>query len=463
VVGNGDNPENGASDPADSGVILGIPRSTPGRPKDPAYSGVMRTRRSIPLLVAVLTTAVLPLGGARADIVSSDRYYANQTPYGDPASTSIVAPPGGYELFFVENVGRHGARSLTTSSAEKRALAVWKAASMQGRLTTRGKRFDDDLRTFQRAERKIGYGKLSRVGKAEWRGIGRRTATTYRDFWTASAAKGEKIAMQTSPVYRTKQSANYLRLGLQGQVPGLQTSGRTVNEDLLIESGASKAGRAAIAKVERRATVKAAARTVLKRLYKASYVNRLKDPVGKALDVYSLYATAPGMARDTRVTFADYVPVSAAKHLAEATDASNFYRFGPGVAGQRTSFKQAQPVLDDFFDALDARIAGGSTSAVFRLAHGEVTMPFAALIELPRSDRQASAGKAFSYGSNPWRGFVAGRLAGNVEWAAYRNASGDVLVTMRYNEQPVQFNDSCTPSATSPYFYRVSQLKSCLD
>ncbi|MET0766223.1 MAG: histidine-type phosphatase [Aeromicrobium sp.] len=422
----------------------------------------MRSRRGSVILTVLMTAALLAASGAQADIVSNDKFYANQTPYGDPASTSIVAPPAGYELFFLENVGRHGARSLTSSAAEKRALAVWRSASRQGQLTTRGKRFDDALRTFQRAEKKLGYGNLSTVGKAEWRGIGRRTADNYRGYLAASAAKGEKIALQTSPVYRTKQSANYFRLGLQGQVPALEAAPRTVNEDLLIDGGDSKAGRAAIAKVERRSSVRAAARTVLLRLYKASYVKRLKDPVGKALDVYLLYSTAPGMAGDTRVTFADYVPVSAAKHLAEATDASNFYRFGPGVAGESSSFRAARPVLKDFFTALDRRIAGGSTAGVFRLAHGETTMPFAALIKAPRSQQQASRAKAFSYGSNPWRGFVAGRLAGNIEWAAYRNASGEVLVTMRYNEQPVQFTASCTPSATSPYFYRVAELKSCL-
>lgn len=422
----------------------------------------MRSRRTATFLTLALVAAVLPMGGASADIVSNDKYYANQTPYGDPASTTIVAPPAGYQLLFVENVGRHGARALTDNSAEKRALAVWKKASREGQLTTRGKKFDDNIRTFQRAEKKLGYGKLSTVGKAEWRGIGRRTGSTYRDFFAASAAKGDTIAMQTSPIYRTKQSANYFRLGLQGQVPTLKTASRTVNDDLLIDEGVTKTGRAAIAKVERRSSVKAAARTVLKRIYKASYVKKLKDPVGKAMDIYLLYTTAPGMAGDTRVTFADYVPISAAKHLAEATDASNFYRFGPGVAGETSSYKRARPVLKDFFTSLDRRVAGGSTSAVFRLAHGEVTMPFAALIKAPRSEQQAAKSKAFSYGSNPWRGFVAGRLAGNIEWAAYRDASGEVLVTMRYNEQPVQFNASCTPSAAGPYFYRVAELKSCL-
>lgn len=419
----------------------------------------MRSSRSVTLL-AIVAALSLPLTGARADIVSNDRYYANQTPYGDPAGTSIVVPPAGYELFFVQNVGRHGARSLTSTRTEKRALAVWRAASRAGALTTRGKRFDDQLRTFQRAEKKIGYGNLSTVGKAEWRGIGRRTATTYGGFLAAAAAKGEKVAMQTSPVYRTKQSATSLRQGLTSVLPRLVTAPRTVDQDLLIEDGSSTAGRAAVAKVKRRANVKAAARQVLLRLYKKPYVDRLSDPVGAALDVYLLYATAPGMAGDTRVTFADLVPLAAARGLAEATDASNFYRFGPGVAGQSGSYQQARPVLKDFFAALDERIGGGRTAAVFRLAHGETTMPFAALIKAPGSQRQAT--RAYSYASNPWRGFVAGRLAGNLEWAAYRNATGEVLVTMRYNEQPVQFNASCTPSATSPYFYRVSQLKSCL-
>lgn len=420
----------------------------------------MRSRRTLTLLTVVVTALTLSLSGSHADIVSNDRFYANQTPYGNPASTSIVAPPPGYEIFFLQNVGRHGARSLTSNAAEKRALAVWRGAARKGALTTRGKKFDDQIRTFQRAEKRIGYGNLSTLGKAEWRGIGRRTAVSYGPFLTAAAANGEKISMQTSPIYRTKQSANYFRVGLQSVVDSLATTPRTVNDDLLISEGSSKAGRAAVAKVKRRASVRAAARTVLQRVYKASYVKRLSDPVGKAMDIYQLYSTAPGMAGDTRVTFADFVPVSAAKHLAEATDASNFYRFGPGVAGESSSYRKARPVLEDFFSALDARVAGGRTAAVFRLAHGEVTMPFAALIDAPGSQQQAS--RAFSYGSNPWRGFVAGRLAGNIEWAAYRNPSGEVLVTMRYNEQPVQFNATCKPTPANPYFYRVEQLKTCL-
>lgn len=162
------------------------------------------------------------------------------------------------------------------------------------------------------------------------------------------------------------------------------------------------------------------------------------------------------------MTFADYVPLADAKVLGYAVDVQNFYRYGPGVTGETSSYKQARPLLADFFSRLDTRIAGGSTAAVFRLAHGETIMPFEALIKAPGSTTQVKKGSVFKYGSNSWRGSVAGRLAGNVEWAAYRNSTGHILVTMRLNEKPVKFNSSCKATASAPYFYRVSTLKSCL-
>lgn len=422
----------------------------------------MRTWASWTDVTAVVLSLGLFTTAAQAGTASTERYYANQTPYGNPARTAVAAPPPGYELIFVQTVARHGARSLTNNKGEKRAMAVWKAASKKGALTSRGKRFDNDLRAFQKAEKRIGYGKLSRVGKAEWRGIGRRTAANYRSYLTAAAAKNEKIAMVSSPIYRTKQSASAMRSSIHSSIPDLKFAKRTVDQDFLIESAASRKGNAAIAAVERRSSVRAAARRILLRLYKPSYVKRLKDPVDKATDIYRLYNTAPGVRDDTSVTFSRYVPRRDAKVMAELVDARNFYRYGPGVAGERKSFRQADPILDDFFARLDKRIAGGSTAAVFRHAHGEVTMPFAARIKAPGSAKGAKHGAAFSYKRNPWRGKVAGLLAGSIEWAAYRDARGQVLVTMRQNERPVAFDSRCTPSAAGAQFYSLGELKKCL-
>jgi hypothetical protein len=416
------------------------------------------------LIAAIMSLLASVSGLAQPDGASDEHAYANQTTYGDPATTPIRKPPAGYELVFLENVGRHGSRSQTGDEGEKRARAIWSVAARGGQLTALGARFDDDLEAFQTAERALGYGRLSATGRAEWLGIGRRTASNYRDFWTKTAANDDDIEFETTSIDRTQASAAALRQGLAAAIPGLDLKPRTTDDRMRISKGASNAGNTAIAQVVGRPDVRMAARHVLRRLYTATYVDRLSDPVGKALDIYALYAIAPGMSRETEVGFSQYVPLADARLLGLAKDAQNFYRYGPGVQGESSSYRAARPVLADFFSELDERVGGGDTAAVFRIAHGETTMPFAALTRMPGSAKQASAGAPFSYGNNPWRGFVAGRMAGNIEWAAYRNtqSGGGVLVTVRYNEQPVQMASTCTPSDLDPYFYSVAELKRCL-
>lgn len=407
-------------------------------------------------LLAVLATLI---STAQADASFGDGSYANQTPYGDAATSTIRPAPDGYRLTFVETVGRHGARTLTSSARERRTLTIWRRAEKAGALTDTGGGLARDIEAFQEPERQIGYGNLSAIGVAEWQGIGRRTGDLYGDYLRRATAGGDDIVFTTSPVQRTSESADAMRVGLEQAVPGMAVPTYVTDADrLLIGNGASFAGNRATRRVLTSPEVVGAARHLLEGLYDADFVDDIDDPVRAALDLYLLYSTAPGLAAETSVTFADYVPIADARVLAYAVDAENFYQFGPGVAGEDSSYQAARPLLDDFFASLDERLAGGSTAAVFRLAHGETTMPFAALMGLPGSDVQAAG--TYSYAGNPWRGEVAGRLGGSIEWAAYTDDAGRALVTVRHNEQPVELDDRCT--ATVPYFYRPAELQSCL-
>ena len=419
-----------------------------------------------PWQICAVVTFTLAAFVPAASAASSDDY-ANQTPYGNPRDTAVRTPPKGYGLFFIETVGRHGARSLTTDGTERAALAVWNAAKKKKALTTVGLTLSRDIKRFQAAERRVGYGKLSGVGRAEMRGIGRRTADNYASFFAAVKKRKNTIATVTSGATRTNQSASALRSGLKAglgskvKVDSL-LSRPTASSQLRISNSASSAGRAMTNQIYNRRSVRDRAKHLLATSYKRSFVDSLNNPVGAALDLYLLYSTAPGMAKETRITFARYVPAVDRETMSYATDARTFYRYGPGVKGETSTFKDARPLLADFFARLDRRIRGGSTAAVFRVGHGETTMPFAALIKAPRSQKQTPKGEAFGRGTNPWRGAVAGKLGGNIEWTAFRNANRRVLVTMRYNERPVPFHAGCKPYRKGSYFYRVSELKSCL-
>ena len=412
---------------------------------------------------ATLTFALL-IAGATAASADPENDYANQTPHGTP-NASIQTAPVGYTMFFLETVGRHGARSLTSDGTERDALKVWQRASDQGALTEVGQTFARDVKRFQEAERTIGYGKLSGVGREEWQGIGHRDAEAYATFFDSVKKHDEKIASLTTDVERTKQSAEAMHAGLSevdGELAKALKPATSADQLLHFGNSASSAGRAATDEIRSQDGIRKHAEDALRTLYAPKFVDSIKDPVGAALDVYKLYSTAPGMAKETDITFGRYVPQADREPLSYATDAETFYQYGPGVEGETNTTEKARPLLDDFFKALDDRAAGGTTAAVFRFAHGDTIMPFAALIKAPGSELQVPTGVRFTRGTNAWRGATAGRLAGNIEWAAYRNDAGKILVTMRYHEIPVAFHDGCKPDSDGSVFYAETELKRCL-
>ena len=164
----------------------------------------------------------------------------------------------------------------------------------------------------------------------------------------------------------------------------------------------------------------------------------------------------------------------------------DFYEKGPSYAGQDETYRIAQPLLDDFFNSIDERVAGGTTAATFRFAHAETIMPFAALIGAPGSTQQAPAvadpqtdADVYNYQNNEWRGESVTPMAANIQWdVATRDGidpeTGNAytpLIRMLYNEEEVAFGgtntlarglSSCTPVAEGSTWYKESELKSCL-
>ena len=423
-------------------------------------------RNSLKAIVLASALSAAAISPTSADAGSSHDY-ANQTTYGNAKDASIKSPPPGYSMYFLETLGRHGSRSQTSDSTEKRVLAVWQKAADKNALTEGGKTFARDVKLLQEAEKEIGYGKLSGVGKDEWTGIGRRNADNYEGFFASIKKNKEKISSVTTEVTRTKQSSDALRASLTKELPSLDLAKHlatpTEAEAMMhLSNSASSAGKGIINEIHARGALKNYARTLLATLYSKSYVDSIKDPLDAALDVYKLYQTAPSMQEETNITFARYVPSATREPLSYATDVETFFKYGPGVKGETSSFSDAKPLLADFFKQLDNRIKGSSTAAVLRIAHGETTMPFAALIKAPGSEVQVPKGERFTRQRNPWRGAVAGKMAGNIEWAAYRNTAKDVLITMRYNEVPAKFHSGCKPYKSGSYFYTVAEIKRCL-
>lgn len=197
------------------------------------------------------------------------------------------------------------------------------------------------------------------------------------------------------------------------------------------------------------------------------------------MNLYNLYIIAADMQNentgDHTFDFNQYFQgeyAQDAKLFAWALDAEDFYEKGPSYAGQSETYSIAQPLLDDFFDAIDERVNGGSTVATFRFAHAETMMPFAALLGLPGSTQQAPASTTdvYTYDNNEWRGESVTPMATNVQWDVYAKQGEDPatgsaytpIVRMLYNENEIAFRSECTPIADGSTWYKLTELKSCL-
>ena len=198
-----------------------------------------------------------------------------------------------------------------------------------------------------------------------------------------------------------------------------------------------------------------------------------------AMDLYNLYIIAADMENEnTGVHTFDFdqyfqgEQAGDAELFAWALDAEDFYEKGPSRSGQDETYKIAQPLLDDFFNVIDQRVSGGKTVATFRFAHAETMMPFAALLGLPGSTRQAanSVTDVYAYANNEWRGESVTPMAANVQWDVVAKTGNDPktgraytpLVRMLYNETEIPFRAECTPIADGSHWYKLTELKTCL-
>jgi hypothetical protein len=181
--------------------------------------------------------------------------------------------------------------------------------------------------------------------------------------------------------------------------------------------------------------------------------------------LYELYVISPAMKAEAAVDFDKYMPPPHAKYFAYTNDAADFYKMGPSLAEKGdVTWRMAQILEDDFFNEVDAIQKGDlSRAAKLRFAHAEIVVPFASKLGLKNASVQVPRAGAYSYDTNPWRGEEVSPMAANVQWDVLRNAQGQVLVKMLYNEKEADFKPACESARYMPgsRYYRYEGLKAC--
>ncbi|KZC96321.1 histidine-type phosphatase [Clavibacter tessellarius] len=434
-------------------------------------------------------------GTGAGTAASADRpHYSSKTPYAPQGSPADLAPaPAGFVPVYTESVARHGSRALSSFKYDSLTTQVWEQARSEGALTTLGQTLGPEVQKLTAANRKLGYGNLTGQGADQHRGIGSRVVQRLPALFAGVDAGSDAIALESSGEARATASGKAFAKGLTSADPLLAShlpkdiakdpdtlyfhkSDANADYQAYEDGPAVTAAVAAITDQPRSHEV---ARRTLERIYTPAFVDRLAagsyrfvdggdgkttvdDEVDAAMMLYNLYIIAPDMADEVSVDFDRYVTSADAEWFAYLLDAEDFYSKGPAFQGSDITYRMATPLLDDFLDSMDARLAGSSTAATFRFAHAETIIPFAALLGLPGSTQQVTPEAPYDYATNAWRGETVTPMAANVQWDVYRAADGRAVVRMLYDEKAIPFRTGCAPIAAGSLFYDVAEVRRCL-
>ncbi|WP_024871913.1 histidine-type phosphatase [Tolumonas lignilytica] len=442
------------------------------------------------LSIKLISFSLLALPAVAAE-VEEPLYLGSQTPYVAQQSwQSYQTAPAGYQLVFTELVARHGARTLAHNS-DQVLYQIWLEAEKKGALTPLGKQLGPQLQALLAADKKLGYGQLTQLGKEEHQQLALRLYQRDAALFQQAIQQGQKISVWHSGLQRAEESAANFVDGLTQAQPALAPLVLPAQKDqelLYFHKTANSEPyrhylkknrllRNTLHEITDQSTSHKMAHMTLTPLFNDDFIARLEntqyrftvdgrvvepDDLATARLLYDVYSITPGMSNEGHWSFSRFIPKKAAVWFAYLNDAEAFYKKGPAFKGQDITYRLVKPLADDFFAAIQ-HLSETPTPEVARLrfTHAEVIAPLAAFLQLPGSDKPATLLSPYRYKNNPWRGAQVIPMAANMQWDVYRDNQQHYLVRMLYNEQEMPFKAACHPVAPNSFYYDFNELKRC--
>ena len=292
----------------------------------------------------------------------SDYQYSTKAVYvARQDAGSYEVAPAGFTPVFTELVARHGSRSLSSPKYDVLTKQIWDAASRQGALTDLGQKLGTRVDAVTAANRQLGYGLLSAVGKEEHALLATRLAerlpallgkggvpgcirveTSGKDranesayYFMESLAKRVDFITDSKACYVSQQNPSEIDKGLRNKfelyfhktepegdylqyLPAFQAYMAFVGDE---EEGVSPAPELseALGGLKTLPQTRVMAREMLERLYSKAFVDELaagveyvavnpedgdktyvRDEVDAALMLYNLFIIGPGMIREAQ-------------------------------------------------------------------------------------------------------------------------------------------------------------------
>lgn len=433
-----------------------------------------KTLYALLILLTILTSCT---NQKKMDITafeSKDKQFthlSSKTPYPYELTEYTVAPKG-YELAFINYVGRHGSRHLSSSKYDKTLFELLSIAEKDGEITDLGKELKIEIARLMKVEEGK-YGLLTIKGKKELENIGRRTAINNRKFFT----KKPQIIAHATYSDRAQESRDEFLKGFSMEIDSVAITSNFYEElkdpylrpydiapkfmefeekgewDTLFKSYTKRdIGK----KIDKEVLSKLISPNFFARLEKGEFKLKdesgkvkLKNPTEAASNLYNLYIISAALKEEGIFEFKKYFTEEQLAWYESIISMEDYLQKGPSITTLPTDI--IAPLVKDMINSTENGVKNPKLAGIFNFAHAETIIPLVSFLEIGTSGVSTNLPEEIL---KNWNASEVSPMGANIQWLVYSNGK-DLLVKMLQNEKEVAF-----PIKTNSYpYYKWEDVK----
>lgn len=349
--------------------------------------------------------------------------------------------------FYVNHLGRHGARFPTSGKALNRVKEILELAQRENRLTSGGVTL---LSTIQNLSETFDgqWGKLSVVGEEEQRGIARRMIERYPQLFSDSV-KVQAIATYVPRCIHSMDAFLACMVEFNSSLHIQRNEGKQYNDILrffdlnqsYVDYKENGDWRPIYETFVRR---KISSASVMENFFLESGQETDKEAEEFVMALFSIAAILPDTG--TPINLDGLFTIGEWDNYWQTQNLRQYMSKSSSPIGRMLPVAIAWPLLSEFIHSADEVIKGKSDiRANFRFAHAETVIPFVALIGIEGTDVQVVVPDSVS---KYWKDYEIAPMAANVQWIFYHDKAREIWVSFLLNEKEMTL-----PVSTSRFPY----------
>lgn len=349
--------------------------------------------------------------------------------------------------FYVNHLGRHGARFPTSGKALNRVKEILELAQRENRLTSGGVTL---LSTIQNLSETFDgqWGKLSVVGEEEQRGIARRMIERYPQLFSDSV-KVQAIATYVPRCIHSMDAFLACMVEFNSSLHIQRNEGKQYNDILrffdlnqsYVDYKKNGDWRPIYETFVRR---KISSASVMENFFLESGQETDKEAEEFVMALFSIAAILPDTG--TPINLDGLFTIGEWDNYWQTQNLRQYMSKSSSPIGRMLPVAIAWPLLSEFIHSADEVIKGKSdTRANFRFAHAETVIPFVALMGIEGTDVKVVVPDSVS---KYWKDYEIAPMAANVQWIFYHDKAREIWVKFLLNEKEMTL-----PVSTSRFPY----------